>query len=94
MAGAGLDAQTACDAPLLKVAHLPNSLYPREARPGDVELAQGWPDEVVHGLRDRGHGVTLGPATQGRCTVIEVGVDGALTAAVSRRQGHPEVGVF
>jgi gamma-glutamyltranspeptidase / glutathione hydrolase len=94
LADAGLDPQAACDAPLLKVAHLPNSFHPREARPGSVELEEGWPEEIVQGLRERGHGVTVGPATQGRCSVIEVRTDGTLTAAISRRQGHPSVGVF
>ncbi len=94
IADAGLDPQAACDAPLLKVAHLPNSFHPREARPGAVELEAGWPDEVVSGLEERGHGVTVGPATQGRCSVIEVGIDGGLTEAISRRQGHPEIGVY
>ncbi len=94
IADAGLGVQEACDAPLLKVMHLPNSFFPREARPGAIELEEGWPADVVAGLRARGHAVTQGAPTQGRCSVIEVGNDGTLAVGVSRRQGHPEVGVF
>ena len=91
----GLDPQAACDAANMKIAHAPNSFFPREARPGVVELEPAWGGQRLRELRERGHEASMGsPDSQGRCSVIEVRPDGGLAAAISRRQGHPEVGVL
>ena len=91
----GLSLHDACNAPALHSAHFPNSFWPREARPGVVVAEEDLPNEVLDGLRARGHRLVVGPArSQGRCSFVRRTADGDLEAAISRRHGHPEVGAI
>ncbi len=91
----GRSLHDACNAPALQSAHVPNSFWPRESRPGTVLVEADMPDAVVSGLRSRGHTVEETPArSQGRCSFVRRAPDGDLEAAISRRHGHPEVGAL
>ncbi len=91
----GMSLHDACNAPTLQSQHVPNSFWPREARPGGVLAEADLGDAVIDGLRGRGHRVEVGPArSQGRCSFVRRAPDGRLEAAISRRHGHPEVGAL
>jgi gamma-glutamyltranspeptidase/glutathione hydrolase len=91
----GMSLHEACNAPALQSAHVPNSFWPREARPGVVVVEGDLPRDVIDGLRERGHRVEVGPPrSQGRVSFVRRAADGALEAAISRRHGHPEVGAI
>ena len=55
----GMDVQDAIDAPAFHSIHFPGSFYPREAHPGEMLVEGRMPAEVVAGLRERGHQVTV-----------------------------------
>ena len=88
----GLDLQASIDAPMFHSTHFPSSFYPREASPGGVVVEGRLAPEVVAGLRERGHDVTVtGDWSQGR--VSAAGIDpgtGFLKAAANPRgmQGY------
>jgi len=89
----GKSLHEACNAPALHSAHVPNSFWPRESRPGVVLVEADMPEEVTEGLRRRGHRVEITAArSQGRCSFVRRGPSGEVEAAISRRHGHPEVG--
>ncbi|GHF08531.1 gamma-glutamyltransferase family protein [Streptomyces griseoluteus] len=88
----GLDLQGAIDAPNWHNDGFPSSFYPRGWRAGSVTVESRMPEEVVAGLRRRGHDVTVGPAwSEGRlCAVARDPATGVLSAAANPRgmQGY------
>jgi gamma-glutamyltranspeptidase / glutathione hydrolase len=55
----GLDLQAAIDAPSFHTNHFPSSFYPRESRPGQIEVEGRFAPDVVDELRARGHEVDV-----------------------------------
>jgi gamma-glutamyltranspeptidase/glutathione hydrolase len=55
-----LNMQAAMDAPMLQTDHWPNSFFPREARPGKVQLEARFPKETIEALKAKGHDVEVG----------------------------------
>jgi gamma-glutamyltranspeptidase / glutathione hydrolase len=51
--------QASIDAPMFHSNHFPSSFYPREAKPGHVELESRFAADVVDELRRRGHDVAV-----------------------------------
>ncbi|MFE2597169.1 gamma-glutamyltransferase family protein [Streptomyces sp. NPDC059396] len=88
----GLDLQGAVDAPNWHNDSFPGSFFPRGMRPGSVTVEAGTAPEVVEGLRQRGHEVTVGePWSEGRlCAVARDPETGVLSAAANPRgmQGY------
>ncbi|MFE1439630.1 gamma-glutamyltransferase family protein [Streptomyces sp. NPDC058739] len=88
----GLDLQGAIDAPNWHNDSFTGSFYPRGMRPGSLTVESRTPREVVAGLRQRGHDVTVGDAwSEGRlCAVARDPRTGVLSAAANPRgmQGY------
>ena len=87
----GMNLQEAIDAPAFQTGHFPASFWPREVRPGLVELEARWDPAVVEGLRDRGHDVNVvEPWSLGRLSAVAREPDGTLRAAANPRgmQGY------
>jgi gamma-glutamyltranspeptidase/glutathione hydrolase len=86
-----LDLQAAIDAPAFHSNHVPSSFYPREARPNELEVERRIGDEVLAGLRERGHDVQVVPDwALGRISAAGREPDGVLKAAANPRgmQGY------
>jgi gamma-glutamyltranspeptidase/glutathione hydrolase len=88
----GLDLQAAIDAPAFQTTAFPSSFWPREHRPGEVEVEERLGAEAVQSLRRRGHRVAVtGPWSLGRLSAVarEPGT-GLLRAAANPRgmQGY------
>jgi len=86
----GLNLQEAIDAPEFHTDHLISSFYPRGFEPRSLSVEGRFAEEVVDGLRRRGHEVTVEPDwSLGRVTAVEE-EDGQLRAAANPRgmQGY------
>ena len=86
----GLNLQEAIDAPEFHTDHLISSFYPRGFEPRSLSLEGRFAEEVVDGLRRRGHEVTVTPDwSLGRVTAVER-EDGQLRAGANPRgmQGY------
>ena len=88
----GLDLQAAIDAPAWHTTSFPSSFFPRDMTPGDVVVESRIGDDVIGGLRGRGHDVTVsGPWSLGRLSAVsrDPGT-GILRAAANARgmQGY------
>ncbi|HWJ43980.1 MAG TPA: gamma-glutamyltransferase, partial [Gaiellaceae bacterium] len=78
------------DAPEFHTDHLISSFYPRGFEPRSLSLEGRFAEEVVDGLRRRGHEVTVTPdSSLGRVTAVER-EDGQLRAGANPRgmQGY------
>jgi gamma-glutamyltranspeptidase/glutathione hydrolase len=88
----GLDLQGAIDAPNWHTNSFPSSFYPRETVPGSVTVESRIGDDVIAGLRRRGHLVTVDdPWSEGRlCAVARDPATGILAAGANPRgmQGY------
>ncbi|NKQ53605.1 gamma-glutamyltransferase family protein [Amycolatopsis sp. K13G38] len=88
----GLDLQGAIDAPNWHHDSFPGSFYPRVMAPGEVTVESRIGEDVIAGLRRRGHRVTVGgPWSEGRlCAVARDPETGVLSAAANPRgmQGY------
>ncbi|MDK1472169.1 gamma-glutamyltransferase [Streptomyces sp. 549] len=88
----GLDLQGAIDAPNWHTDSFPGSFHPRGMRPGSVTVESRIGADVLAGLRERGHRVTVGPPwSEGRlCAVARDPETGLLSAAANPRgmQGY------
>jgi gamma-glutamyltranspeptidase/glutathione hydrolase len=86
----GLNLQQAIDAPEFHTDHLISSFYPRGIERRSLALEGRFAEEVVDGLRRRGHDVTIRPDwSLGRVTAVEQ-QDGQLRAGANPRgmQGY------
>jgi gamma-glutamyltranspeptidase/glutathione hydrolase len=87
----GLDLQAAIDAPAFHTNHFPSSFYPREARPNEIEVEWRVGEDVIAGLRERGHDVQVAlPWSLGRVSAAGREPGGILKAAANARgmQGY------
>ncbi len=67
----GLDLQEAIDAPNWHHQHVPSSFAPRDAHPGELVVEASVGQEVLAGLRERGHRVIeAAPYSLGRLTAV------------------------
>jgi gamma-glutamyltranspeptidase/glutathione hydrolase len=86
----GHDLQAAIEAPSFDTNHFPSSFYPRERRPLEVELEARFGEDVIRGLRGRGHEVVVtGDWSLGRVSAV-ARENGLLKAAANPRgmQGY------
>lgn len=86
----GMDLQAAIDAPAFLSFHWPSSFYPREARPGYLQLESRYPEKTVSELKRRGHQVEVVDAwSLGRLAAV-AREDGMLKAGANPRfmQGY------
>jgi len=87
----GLNLQEAIDAPAFTSTHFPSSFYPRLAEPGHVDVESRAGQDVISGLRARGHDVGVAePWSIGRLSAVSRSSDGVLRAAANPRgmQGY------
>jgi gamma-glutamyltranspeptidase/glutathione hydrolase len=85
-----LNLQQAIDAPEFHTDHLISSFYPRRFDPRSLALEGRFAEEIVDGLRRRGHEITMWPDwSLGRVTAVER-EDGQLRAGANPRgmQGY------
>jgi gamma-glutamyltranspeptidase/glutathione hydrolase len=87
-----MDIQSAIDAPNWHTSSFPSSFYPRAMEPGSCAVESRIGTDVIAGLRDRGHDVTVGdPWSEGRlCAVARDPETGVLSAGANPRgmQGY------
>jgi gamma-glutamyltranspeptidase / glutathione hydrolase len=57
----GMNLQEAIEAPMFHSEHFRSSFYPREAKPGVIQVEGRLPKETIDELRKRGHTVEVGP---------------------------------
>jgi gamma-glutamyltranspeptidase/glutathione hydrolase len=55
----GLDPQAAIEAPKFTSGHTPSSFSPRAARPAAIDIESRFGADVIAGLRERGHDVSV-----------------------------------
>jgi gamma-glutamyltranspeptidase / glutathione hydrolase len=87
----GLNLQGAVDAPAFHTEAFPSSFYPRETRPRHVAVEERAGEDVIAGLRARGHDVEVSePWSLGRVSAAGREPDGSLKAAANPRamQGY------
>jgi gamma-glutamyltranspeptidase/glutathione hydrolase len=66
-----MDIQLALDQPTVHSTHFPGSFWPHAAYPGVMHAEPGIPEEVILGLRKKGHEVVVDdPWSHGRCLAI------------------------
>lgn len=81
-----LNLQQAIDMPLFHSSHFPASFYPRTMAPGAMMIEDRIGNDVVEGLRARGHDVTVtGPWDIGRLTAARRDEGGLIRAAATPR---------
>lgn len=82
----GLDLQAGMDAPLFHTMHFQSSFFPRQALPGEMMIEPNVGEDVIKGLRGRGHIVTVAePWSIGRLTAALRHPDNRLHAAATPR---------
>ena len=68
----GMDIQLALDKPTVHSTHFPGSFWPHAAHPGVMHAEPGIPEEVILGLKKKGHKVIVDePWSHGRCLAIQ-----------------------
>ncbi|MCW5770863.1 MAG: gamma-glutamyltransferase, partial [Rhodospirillaceae bacterium] len=83
---AKLNLQAAIEAPAVLSSHAPNSFYPREARPGVLQIEDRLPAATQAALEKRGHRLErMGPWSLGRLCAVGREGDGTLKAAANPR---------
>jgi gamma-glutamyltranspeptidase/glutathione hydrolase len=67
----GMNLQEAIDFPAFSTDHMPSSFWPRAAQPRSLAVESRVGDEVIAGLRARGHDVSVrSPWSQGRVSAV------------------------
>jgi gamma-glutamyltranspeptidase/glutathione hydrolase len=87
----GYDLQQAIDAPSLHTTNEPESFWPRGRVPGGAIVEGRLGGDVIDGLRDRGHVITVaGDWSLGRVSAVSRDADGNLAAGANPRgmQGY------
>jgi gamma-glutamyltranspeptidase/glutathione hydrolase len=87
----GMNVQEALDAPTVHTSHFPGSFWPHTVKPGEVSVEPRIPDDVVMGLKMKGHRVVMSrPWSHGRCLAIRYDPDtGVMFGGASPRTGEP-----
>jgi gamma-glutamyltranspeptidase/glutathione hydrolase len=86
----GRNLQEAIDSPAFHNDHAPSSFWPRHALPARLTLESRFGDEVIEALRQREHGVVVGPAwSEGRLSAVarDEGPDGPMLRAAANPRG-------
>lgn len=86
----GMNMQAAIDAPMHMSQHWPNSFYPREAKPGHLQVEDRYGEAVIGELARRGHRIErMGDWALGRLAAV-ARENGLLKAAANARfmQGY------
>ena len=82
----GLPLQAAVDAPTFHSLHMPLSFWPRQSRPGVVQIEEGWDADLRRDLAGRGHLVEVVPdRSQGWMCAVSSRPDGFVSASASQR---------
>ncbi|MDQ3144382.1 MAG: gamma-glutamyltransferase family protein [Pseudomonadota bacterium] len=82
----GLNLQEAIELPMSHTGHFPSSFYPRERRPDNLTIEEGFGEAVLTDLAARGHDIERAPAwTVGRLVAASRDPDGLLHAAATPR---------
>jgi gamma-glutamyltranspeptidase/glutathione hydrolase len=86
----GLNLQEAIDAPAFHTDHFPSSFYPRGSRPRSLAIEARAGQQVINGLRARGHEVEVRPPwSLGRLSAVSRSADFLRAAANPRgMQGY------
>ena len=83
----GMNLQEAVDAPSFHTAHFPSSFYPRESRPGNLEIEIGFPKATLRELKRRGHQLALADVWGHYNSIIMASrADGIVRAGASPRR--------
>jgi gamma-glutamyltranspeptidase/glutathione hydrolase len=87
----GMNIQEALDAPSVHTNHFPASFWPHTVRPGEVNIEPRIPNDVVEGLRFKGHKIVISkPWSHGRCLAIRYDPkSGLMSGGASPRTGEP-----
>lgn len=87
----GMNVQQALDMPAVHTTHFPASFWPHEAHPGVVHVEPRIPEEVMEGLRRKGHRIVVDrPWSHGRCLAIRYDPEtGVMFGGASPRTGDP-----
>jgi len=85
----GMNIQLALDQPTVHTTHFPASFWPQAAHPGVVHVEPRIPEEVMEGLRGKGHRVVVDrPWSHGRCLAIRYDPEtGLIFGGASPRTG-------
>lgn len=82
----GLNLQEAIDLPMSHTGNFPSLFYPRERRPGNLTIEEGFGEAVLSELKSRGHDVERAPEwTVGRLVAGARDPDGLRHAAATPR---------
>jgi gamma-glutamyltranspeptidase/glutathione hydrolase len=83
----GMDIQLALDEPTVHSTHFPGSFWPHAAHLGVVHVEPGIPEEVILGLKRKGHKVIVDqPWSHGRCLAIQYNAEtGVISGGASPR---------
>jgi gamma-glutamyltranspeptidase / glutathione hydrolase len=86
----GMNLQEAIDVPAFHTEHMPNSFYPRAARPGHLAVEGRMPPATVAELRKRGHDIEIGDDwSEGRLSAcaVEATAEGTVVKAAANPRG-------
>lgn len=84
----GMNIQLALDKPTVHSTHFPGSFWPHAAHLGVLHVEPGVPEEVILGLKKKGHKVTVDePWSHGRCLAIQYDVDTGLISGGASPRG-------
>jgi gamma-glutamyltranspeptidase/glutathione hydrolase len=86
----GMNLQEAIDVPAFHTEHMPNSFYPRTARPGHLAVEGRMPQATIAELRKRGHDLEIGDDwSEGRLSACAVDrtADGNILKAAANPRG-------
>jgi gamma-glutamyltranspeptidase/glutathione hydrolase len=85
-----MNLQEAIDVPAFHTEHMPNSFYPRTARPGHLAVEGRMPQATIAELRKRGHDLEIGDDwSEGRLSACAVDrtADGNILKAAANPRG-------
>ncbi|UCH38128.1 MAG: gamma-glutamyltransferase, partial [Candidatus Bathyarchaeota archaeon] len=88
-----MNIQAALDAPTVHSNHCPGSFWPHAVKPGEVAAEPRISEEVVEGLKERGHKIVISePWSHGRCLAIYYDAEnGVFRGGASPRTGDAYV---
>jgi len=86
-----MNVQLALDMPTVHTTHFPSSFWPQDSHPGVVHIEPRIPEEVIEGLKKKGHKIIVDkPWSHGRCLAIRYDPEtGVMYGGASPRTGDP-----
>jgi gamma-glutamyltranspeptidase/glutathione hydrolase len=87
----GMNIQKSLDAPSIHINHFPASFWPHSVKPGEVCVEPRIPQNVIFGLKEKGHKVVVSnPWSHGRCQAIRYDSKSKIIyGGASPRTGEP-----